>query len=152
MQCTALCCDSEIRSCGARLGVHAKQFCYLAVMLISSVVIHCYHLFPGIICRHQLSTRVLHLAIRNKCIWTPDFLQLSLASIITLVGKKIDPIRFLPCKSFKGFCLAGISTFRHCSTPISFHAIREILYTCKLLLLAFHPRLTIFKLNSLGRN
>lgn len=73
---------------GQGAGVHVNQSCCLATVLVSSVVIHCDHLLPGIICRHQLSIGVLHLAVRNKCIWTPDFLQLSLASIVTFVGGK----------------------------------------------------------------
>lgn len=69
---------------------------------------------------------VLHLAIRNKCIRTPAFLQLSLAPNITLLGKK----KYIQLAS----CYASLSNILSCRifhlfTPIFFYAIREILYT-----------------------
>lgn len=55
---------------------------------------------------------VLHLAIENKCIWTTDFLQLFLASIITLLrDEKLYPISLSVCNSFKHFTLQEFPSF-----------------------------------------
>lgn len=107
----------SLEAVGQGLRFHVRHSHCLAVVLISSLVVHPYHLFPGLICRHQLSRGVLHLAIGNKCIWTTDFLQLSLASIITLLGdEKLYPISLSVCNSFKRFTLQGFPSF----PPFSF--------------------------------